>query len=56
MAFLYPDLSTALVGEWSQGELVAGRAARLTGLQEVWYFTWGLTNTFIGRLNTMIRN
>lgn len=30
-AFLYPDLSTALVGEWREGVLVAGRAARLAG-------------------------
>ena len=35
IAFLYPDLSTALVGEWRDGQLVAGCSARLTGLQEV---------------------
>ena len=47
VAFLYPDLSSALVrksssilimlqvGEWRSGELVAARRARLTGLQEV---------------------
>ena len=28
-AFLYPDLSTAIVGEWREGVLVAGRPARL---------------------------
>jgi len=35
IAFLYPDLSTALVGEWRDGQLVAGRSSRLTRLQEV---------------------
>jgi len=35
IAFLYSDLSTALVGEWRDGKLVAGRSSRLTGLQEV---------------------
>ena len=35
IAFLYPDLSTALVGEWRDGQLVAGCSARLTALQEV---------------------
>lgn len=35
IAFLYSDLSTALVGEWRDSKLVAGRSGRLTGLQEV---------------------
>jgi len=35
IAFLYPDLSTALVGEWRDGQLVAGRSGRLTGSHEV---------------------
>jgi len=35
IAFLYSNLSTALVGEWRDGKLVAGRSSRLTGLQEV---------------------
>lgn len=35
IAFLYPDLSTALVGEWRDGELVSGLAARLSDVQAV---------------------
>lgn len=35
IAFLYPDLRTALVGEWREGRLVDGRAATITGLEEV---------------------
>ena len=31
-AYLYPDLSTAIVGVFEEGRLVAGREARLAGL------------------------
>ena len=31
-AYLYPDLSTAIVGMFKEGRLVAGREARLAGL------------------------
>ena len=35
IAFLYPDLSTAIVGEWHDGHLVSGKSGRLTSLVEV---------------------
>ena len=35
IAFLYPDLSTAIVGEWHDGHLVSGKSGRLTSLEEV---------------------
>ena len=31
-AYLYPDLSTAIVGMFKEGRLVTGREARLVGL------------------------
>ena len=31
-AYLYPDLSTAIVGMFKEGKLVSGREARLAGL------------------------
>jgi len=34
IAFLYPDLKTALVGKFQNGTLVSGREARLSGLDE----------------------
>jgi hypothetical protein len=32
IAFLYPDLTTGLVGEYADGQLVSGRPAHLTGI------------------------
>ena len=32
IAFLYPDFSTAILGEFHRGQLVRGRAARVSGL------------------------
>ncbi len=32
MAYLYPDLSTALVGRYQDGQLVVAQAARLTAV------------------------
>ena len=34
-AYLYPDLSTALVGRWQGGQLVSARPARLRSWEEV---------------------
>ena len=31
-AYLYPDLSTAIVGKFDDGKLIVGREARLVGL------------------------
>ena len=31
-AYLYPDLSTAIVGKFDAGKLIVGREARLVGL------------------------
>ena len=33
IAFLFPDLRTAVAGEWREGELVRGRAAALDTVQ-----------------------
>ena len=33
IAFLFPDLRTAVAGEWREGELVRGRAATLDTVQ-----------------------
>ena len=32
IAFLYPDFSTAILGEFQEGQLVRGKAARVSGL------------------------
>ena len=34
MAFLYPDLSTALVGQFRNGELVSAVHSRVIGIRE----------------------
>jgi len=35
IAFIYPDLISALVGEWKEGTLISGKRARLTQLSTV---------------------
>ena len=34
VAYIYPDCLTVLLGQFSDGQMVAGREHRLTGLQE----------------------